>query len=359
MLSGHGGHIQKIIDSYQIPPGEIIDFSSNINPLGPWPRIKEIIKKSCDAITCYPDPESQSARIVLAKYLGVNEENILLGNGSTEFIYLIPQALRCSLALIYCPTFSEYAFSLKLSKIKTHSLFAREKEQFHIDIKKIKDHLPRPDMIILVNPNNPTGYLLKRDELTNLLNFSLNTKTCLLIDETFIEFVGDPSRFSLVKEVVNHKYLLILRSFTKFFSLPGLRIGYLVAHKDLIRKIAPFQPTWSVNSLVQQVVREELFNPNFIKKTREWVEKEKDFLFAQFKEIKDIHPYYSSANFILCKILNKRFEAKSLFLHLLKDRIIIRDCSNFKGLNPYFFRVAVKRRKDNLCLVNSLKKILT
>lgn len=349
MLLGHGGNI--------VGQGKLIDFSSNINPLGLTAKVKEIIINRIKLINQYPDSECKSARRTIADYLNVGIDNILISNGSCELIYIIPHALGCRTSLIYQPTFSEYALSLKLSGIKTILLFAREKDRFYIDIEKLIKYVPKVELIILCNPNNPTGFLLKKDLLLSLVSVCQKNRTYLLIDEVFMEFVNEEEKYSLLKEATQQKYLLVLRSLTKFFSLPGLRIGFLVSNRNLLKKISLFQPTWSVNTLAQGVVSKRLFDRYFIKRTKEYIKKEREFLFNSLQQIKGISPFYPQANFIFCKIQDKRFNARSLSARLIRAGILIRNCSNFKGLDNQFFRIAVRKRKENLYLVESLKKI--
>lgn len=357
MLLGHGGNIRYLIDKYKLPQNKILDFSSNLNPLGITSKIKRIITQNINLINQYPDPEYKSARKALADYWGIAKDNLLLGNGSNELIHLLPRALRCSYGLIYQPTFSEYALSLRLSGSKIKFLLSKEDDSFSVDINKIAKCIPKVGLIILCNPNNPTGYLLKKDKLLYLTDVCRRNKTYLLIDEVFMEFVDDEEKSSLLKEATRNKYLLVLRSLTKFFSVAGLRAGYLIADKELIRKISLFQPTWSVNFFAQQIISSKILHKGFLKKTKDYVKKEREFLFNGLKAIRQIRPYLPTANFIFSKILAQKFNAQSLFLHLANYGIIIRDCSNFTGVNGNFFRVAVRRRKDNLYFLQCLKTI--
>lgn len=354
MLLGHGGNITKIVKDQKNQRGRIIDFSSNINPLGLPFKAKCIIAKCAGVVTRYPDPECSLAREALAGFLRIKRDNILLGNGSNELIHLVPRALFCRDALIYQPAFSEYELSARLAKARVHFLFAKESDDFRIDLKKVRDYIPKVDLIMLCNPNNPTGLLLEKAALLKLAKACERNKTFLLVDETFIEFTQGNN--SLIREAVRFKYLMVLRSLTKSFSLPGLRIGYLAADKETIRKIGLFQPTWSVNALAQQLIAKGIPDSHFIKKTKDYTTKEKQFLFDNLKEIEKLQCYYPQANFILCKILDIKINARSLCQRLIKSGILIRDCSNFKGLNNRFFRAAVRKRKDNIYLVSCLKK---
>lgn len=357
MLLGHGGNIGKSAHSYNLKEGGIIDFSSNINPLGISSRIKRAIKQGINALSNYPDPESLAAREALSSWLGVGKNNILVGNGSNEFIHLLPRALGCISALIYKPAFSEYEESIRLSKAKPKFLFAREEEGFLADVRKIRDYAGKVSLIILCNPNNPTGNLMKAEELLVLAESCARNKTYLLVDEVFMDFVQDQKKYSLVKAVKSNEYLLILRSLTKFFSLPGLRAGYLLAGPSTIKKIEAYLPTWSVNSFAQSIIQECLGDKEFIAKTKEYIRKEREFLYARLREIRGISAYPPAANFIFCKILDKRINSGALFTRLIKSGILIRDCGNFQGLSNRFFRVAVRKRRDNLHLVNRLELI--
>lgn len=356
MLQKHGGNIKEAADKYKINAEKIIDFSSNINPLGISPCLKKTLKRKLNCLLQYPDPQCRGARKELSSYWGISPKSFLIGNGSNELIHMIPRALGAPQALTYQPAFSEYGISLKASGAKQYLLFADKKDGFSIDIGRVIPYLPKVGLIILCNPNNPTGNLIKREPLLELAEKCEKKKVHLLIDEVFMDFVDKESGYSLLLESAKRRHLLILRSFTKIFSLPGIRAGYLVGHKDTIRKIASYQPSWSVNSLAQEVIASCLKDKGFIKKTKIYLTRESEFLFNGLNQINGITPYPPAANFILCKIEREDADSARLFLRLLKSGILIRDCSNFKGLDNKFFRVAVKKRGENLLLLNKLKR---
>ena len=285
MLPAHGGNIKEVVKKYRISEDKIIDFSNNINPLGISPGIKKVLNRSINSLTQYPDPKCRSARISLSVHLRVDEGNILLGNGSNELIHLLPRALGCSRVLTYQPAFSEYEFSIRASGAKPYFIFSSKYKDFSIDIDRVISVLPKVNLIILCNPNNPTGCLLKKNKLLKLVKACENNKVYLLIDEVFMDFVANESEFSLLKESAKRNYLLVLRSFTKFFSLPGLRVGYMVGTKETIKKIASIQPSWSVNSLAQEIVANGLKDRGFIEKTKRYLLKEKEFLFRNLRKI--------------------------------------------------------------------------
>ncbi|MEW6687235.1 MAG: threonine-phosphate decarboxylase CobD [Candidatus Edwardsbacteria bacterium] len=341
----HGGNIYEIKRRYK---KEVIDFSANINPLGLTEDIRREFIKCYKLILHYPDPEAEDLIRQIAGHWGIDEENILIGNGSTELIYLIAQAFKPEKTLIPVPTFSEYERAVKSVGSKIGFLKLKEVNSFTLNIT----NSDKADISFISNPNNPTGNLLIKDK-----KFILNSKLNV-IDEAFMDFLLDETRHTFIPEAVKDKKFIVLRSFTKFYALPGLRIGYLVAHKDLIRRLKQIQPPWSVNSIAQYLAQMLLNNSDYIQKTRNLINKEKEFLFNELARIKGLKPYPSVANFLFVKIVNSQIDSSILTDKLIQKEILIRDCSNFRGLNGRYFRVAVRSHKENIKLINALREIL-
>lgn len=348
MLLDHGGNIGN---------NKSIDFSSNINPLGPSKLVKDELARRVGDVVRYPDPECNEARIAISRYLGIDKDNIIVGNGSNELLHILPRAIGISCALIYQPTFSEYELSVRLSGARTRPILAKGEDDFCIDIKRIVKEAPPSGLVVLCNPNNPTGNIIKKNELMDLAFECKKRKTYLFIDEAFIEFAKGAGELTLAKEAGRNRYLLVLRSLTKFFSLPGLRAGYMVAHRGIIGKMKLLQPTWSVNSFSQAIISKCLSDSAFIKKSKNFIMKERRRVFDCLKAIKAIRPFEPGANFILCEILDKKMNSASLQRRLIKSGIVIRDCSNFKGLGSKFFRIAIRIKKENNHLLDRLEKI--
>lgn len=354
----HGGNIRAYLNTDNSLK-KLIDFSVNINPLGLPPKVKEVILKNIDNLLHYPEPESAYLKKDLANFYNISSHNLLVGNGSIEFIHLVPQALKVKEALIITPTFSEYEFALKANGVRSIFVNTIEGNDFKINVTEIKKFIPRVDLIFLCNPNNPTGIVMPLDEILALTDLCKKYGVVLLIDEVFMDFVEKCEESTLVTESIQNKSVLVLRSLTKFFAIPGLRLGYLIGHRDLISKIAQFQYPWNVNALAQAVGREVLKDKDFILKSKEFVFKERRYLFDKLKRIKGLKVYPPSANFIFCKLKDANVSnAGMLTKRLIKQGVIIRNCDNFRGLNDKFFRVAVKNRKENILLVSNLRKIL-
>ena len=176
--------------------------------------------------------------------------------------------------------------------------------------------------------------------------------------EAFIDFLKNVEALTMVKIAAESSNIIVLRSLTKFFAIPGLRIGYLIGNKKIVENISKFQPAWSVNFIAQLVGKEVIKDTSYIKQTREYILKEKEIFFKKLKMMSGLKPYPPSANFILCKLTGNKFNSKTLSGFLSRKGILIRDCSNFRGLNNKFFRVAVRKRNENLLLINELNKTL-
>lgn len=303
----HGGNLERAIERYDISLDEIIDFSANINPLGISPKIKEVLVKSIDQLSHYPDPECKKAKKEISRYFKIDYENIILGNGSTELIYLIVRTLKPKKALIPIPTFYEYERALNNNDISINFYKLKEKQEFLVSIGEIIPQLAGIDLVFLCNPNNPTGTFLPRKEMLTLVKEIQGRKIFLVLDEAFIDLHEEES---FIKEVKNYNHLITLGSLTKFFSLPGLRIGFGVSSSKLIKKLEAQKIPWSVNYLAQIAVQEVLRDEKFISKSRSFLLKEKEFLYRELSNIKGLKAYKPSANFVFLKLLGNIFSEK-------------------------------------------------
>ncbi|MDP2755415.1 MAG: threonine-phosphate decarboxylase CobD [Nitrospirota bacterium] len=341
----HGGNIYEIKRRYK---KDVIDFSANINPLGLTEDIKREFIRCYRLIPHYPDPEAKDLIRQIAEYWAIDEQNILIGNGSTELIYLIAHAFKPEKALIPVPTFSEYERAVRSVGSKIEFLKLREMDSFTLKII----NSDKAYISFISNPNNPTGNLLIENK-----KFVLNSKLNV-IDEAFMDFLPDEQKHTFIWKAVKDKNFIVLRSFTKFFALPGLRIGYLIAHKDLIKRLKQVQPPWSVNSIAQHLAQILLNDRDYIEKTRRLINEERGFLFNELARIKGLKPYLSVANFFLVKIIDSRLDSSILIGRLIQKGILIRDCSNFRNLNNRFIRIAVRFRRENTKLIKALREEL-
>jgi len=353
----HGGNIYEVMREIGWGSEKLLDFSANINPLGFPESVREVIEKNIDSIIHYPDPEQRDLKKAAASYYGVGEENVLPGNGSVELINLALETLRPSKVIIPSPAFTEYAMSAKARGIEVELLdltkngFMWDGDFEELLIKKMS----LGSLVIVCNPNNPTGILVSSENIRALMKEAKRKGAFLLLDEAFIDFIGEHE--SLGREAVNYPNIIILRSLTKFFALPGLRLGFAIANRDLVSRIEKLKDPWNVNTFAAAVGREVLKDEEYIKRTREYIDRERNFLWHKLKEFDGLKPFKPSANFILVKITGN-FTASYLSRELLKKGIMIRTCGDFAFLDDTYFRVAVKSREDNETLIEALKSIL-
>ena len=328
----------------------IIDFSSNVNPLGYPPSIKNNLKKDLSLISVYPDPDSNDLRTHLQKYTGVPTNQIIVGNGATEIIYNFCRAfLKRRNALIPIPTFSEYESAARL-----HGSSVRFLKTMNINksMPKLQEKISKNDCLFICNPNNPTGVLTKRTNLLKILESTYDKYVIVFLDECFIELV--PRNESLVSYLKEFDNLFILRSLTKSFGLAGLRIGYGLGSRRMIEVLQKLKIPWNVNGVAQKMGIKALSDTSHLRRTRKIIAREGKFLKDSISKMSGFTCHDSDANFIL---IRTKMNSKQLQKKLLKKNILVRDCSTFRGLNNNFIRVAIRTHKENLKLVETLRRL--
>jgi threonine-phosphate decarboxylase len=348
----HGGDINKWARQARLDPAAIVDFSASINPLGPPASARKSFQKSYEDISRYPEPYGEELREALAKHHEMKPGEILVGNGSTQLIYVLCFALRPHKALVVGPAFSEHANALMLAgaKVSFFSLTADLNFKF-----RAEDFMAAwekaPDLAFLTTPNSVTGQLIPRAEIEKIACIARLKRRFLVIDEAFIDFVEAESVKYLIRD---NPYVIILRSLTKYYALPGLRLGYLLADTQRVAQFAAYLEPWSVNGPAQKVALACLANRNFGLKTERWLRQERNFLSQSLIGLKRFQPYPSSTNFLLVRMANDG-DALRLCAFLLQRKILIRACNSFAGLGSNHFRVAVRQRKDNRLLLEALR----
>ena len=379
----HGGNIYKVFREKNIK--EILDYSSNINPYGIPESLKKRITENLEVLERYPDPDYVELRQKLANLNKVNLSDIILGNGATEIIFLFMKVINPKKILIVSPTFGEYERAVKATEISgdTVSLSSsngdnknienkkieieyfelKESDDFKLNIGNLKNELENKyDLLIICNPNNPTGKFLKLAQTEEILKECNKYNTKLFIDEAFIEFLEDGMKESIINTEGNKKNLFVTRAFTKFFAIPGLRLGYgMYFDKELEQKISEKKEPWSVNNIAEMAGLTVLDDTEYIEKTLKWIVEEKIYMYEKLNEISGIKSYETEVNFITGKIDEKLFSeglnVKVLREKMLEQGILIRDASNFKFLDERFFRLAIKDRASNERVIEAMKEI--
>jgi len=379
----HGGNIYKVFREKNIK--EILDYSSNINPYGIPESLKKRITENLEVLERYPDPDYVELREKLANLNNVNLSDIILGNGATEIIFLFMKVINPKKILIVSPTFGEYERAVKATeipgdtvslscsngdnknvenkKIEIEYFELKESDDFKLNIGNLKNELENKyDLLIICNPNNPTGKFLKLAQTEEILKECNKYDTKLFIDEAFIEFLADGMKESIINTEENKKNLFVTRAFTKFFAIPGLRLGYgMYFGKELEKKISEKKEPWSVNNIAEMAGLTVLDDMEYIEKTLKWIAAEKKYMYEKLNEISGIKVYETEVNFITGKIDEKLFSeglnVKILREKMLEQGILIRDASNFKFLDERFFRLAIKDRASNERVIEVMKEI--
>jgi threonine-phosphate decarboxylase len=350
----HGGDVDAAARDAGIEPGEIIDFSASINPLGSPSSARQAFINSFEKISRYPDPCGLALKEMLAKHHGMKPGEVLVGNGSTQLIYLLCAALHPRTALVIGPAFSEYTHALALAGTDVRMLSLTEDSGFQFSTEKLMAAWEKNcDILFLATPNSVTGQLIPKAEIENIARLASFRKRFVVVDEAFIDFVEDES----VKMLVRHNpFLIVLRSLTKYYALPGLRLGYLIGEAGRVAQLAAYQEPWSVNGPAMSVALACLEDAGFAAKTERWLEREREFLFNRLRTLEGLHPFPSKVNFLLVKIVKLGIDALQLRSFLLRKKMLIRACNSFTELGGNYFRVAVRRRKDNRRLLAALSE---
>ncbi|NLK44317.1 MAG: histidinol-phosphate aminotransferase family protein [Tissierellia bacterium] len=347
----HGGDLLSYEMYYN---GELIDYSSNINPLGPPKGLREVLMDSFKNLEAYPDMKYRKLKKSISNYLKCNEENTIVGNGAVElindFIMLANRVLICT------PSFSEYEKRAIIHEKEVIRI--PYNSDFTIDMKAIGNIIEKDDLIILGNPNNPTGLRLDKIELTILHNIIKKSGAYLVLDEAFFEFCsGDYDSIELFRES-NYENVGIIRAATKFFALPGIRLGYGCTSMALAKEISKIELPWSVNSFAEAAGNFIFNDKEYIRTSKEYIEIERQYMYQELSRLSLIKVFPTETNYILIKLL--KWDEEYVFNFFLERGIVIRKCSSFTGLDKNYIRVAIKARKDNEKLIeifNELEKM--
>ncbi len=356
----HGSDLEKIEKAMGIKKEEIISFSANVNPLGLSWELKHFLSEHLDVLTSYPDREYTKLRKAIGSYIHCNPEHIIVGNGATELISLFLDALNPKKALIIGPTYSEYEREISLSGGTVHYYFTKEENNFQLDMADfLKEAEQEYDLVILCNPNNPTSTTLTGKELTFLLDRLSRQHACLMVDETYAEFVENEADVSAVSLVSQFDNLLVLRGTSKFFAAPGLRLGYgITGSSRLLSLIREHKNPWTINSIAELAGCFMFQDQPFIKATRQLMEQERDFVCKRLSAIDGLTVYPTTCNFVLVKIEKEGKDADLLFEHCIKKKLMIRNCSSFPTLSNKYFRICFMKHEDNLALIKAIEEVM-
>lgn len=357
MSVNHGANLYDLSKKYGFSKDEFLDFSSNINPFGTSTLAKEYVINNINMVSVYPDPEYNALKKSISSYCNCHEENMILGSGATELISSFIGTIAPKKAVLISPAYSEYENELKKNNCEIIKYFSREHNDFKIDPVEFIDFINEHecDLIIICNPNNPTGFSFSKFEIEVILN---NTNAFVMVDETYVEFTNT-NIYSSAPLVDKYNNLFVIRGTSKFFSTPGIRLGYgLIGNENVKNKINENLDLWNINIIASAMGEIMFTDKNYINKCVNTILDERNYLYNSLSNFSSLKVYESKGNFILCKLKDEIMTAQDLREKLIPKKIIIRDCESFNGLDKYYFRVCVLTPEDNRYLINSLEEIL-
>lgn len=353
----HGGDLNLAIKKYNLDPAKIIDFSVNTNPLGPPEVLCDLMRDGLHYATVYPDPFAEVLKDSYASLLGIRPGQLIFSNGAVELIYLAVQALCPKSVLIPCPTFREYEIAARAFGASIKTLRLSPEKGFLPTLGLLQRAARGVDLVFLCTPNNPTGNLLPPDILKPFLEFCAAEGTFVMVDESFLFFHDLWRELSVVGETTKYKNLLVLHSLTKFFAIPGLRVGYGAAHPDTITMLGRFQPPWQVNGLAHAAAAAVVHEQEYADRSRAFIEHQRTRLAEALSSLPGIKVYPAEANYLLLE-LTGALTAPALADALAGKGVLVRDCSNFPFLGNRYIRVAVKDQRSSDLLVSLLKDLI-
>lgn len=341
LLPNHGAnahHLYKRLGL--VMPEKVIDFSENVNPLGPPSFVKACWESYGDLITTYPDPQGEPFLSAAATYHHVPMEQIIVGNGAAEIFASVAKRYEKKRAVLIHPTFSEYEATLAPYHVYIKEIIATER----LPLDEVMDEVEFAEVIYICRPNNPTGYLIPLEEILQLATYAKTYKCDVVLDEAFLDFIDE--RESFIPYLPDFPNVIVVRSMTKMYAIPGLRLGYAVANKEIVKDIRATMPHWNTNAIATTIgaacLMEEQYRLQSITFATEMREQ-----FTAFLQHWNCVVYPSRTNF-LCFQLPDVSHSKAFFSYLLKKGYVLRHTENFKGLDGKWFRVGMKEKAQML-----------
>jgi threonine-phosphate decarboxylase len=357
----HGGNIYDAARELACDPGEIVDFSASINPLGPSPHVWKAIASSRHLLAHYPDPDCWDLRRALAAFWLIDPGQIVIGNGSTELIDALPRALEIHRFLLVQPTFSEYIAAMDRAGGYTTSLYADRRDHYAIPIAQVRQvletgrsHGHKIDGVLLCHPNSPTGQACTAEEMTALAKTACRHGRWLVIDEAFADYCSDRS---VLSQVSSWPQVVVLRSLTKFYALPGLRVGYAVSSPATAKRLQRRLPPWSVSTMGQVAALAAFNDKVHAQKSLTFMAQERERFRSKLAALPGCTVMPTYANYCFVE-LPRGQRACDIAEHLRSRGVLIRDCSSVPGANSRSVRFAVRARIENDRLIRELAQVL-
>lgn len=346
----HGGDTEGYVLEHG---GEPLDFSANCNPLGIPAGVPGAVFEAAEKADRYPDPLNRRLRAALSDKIGVPADWLLCGNGAADLIFRLVLAKQPKTALVTAPTFAEYALALETAGCGVLRFRLDSGNDFAVTEDILDWIAPGLDLLFLCNPNNPTGLTIEPGLLRRILEACEKAGTLLVVDECFNGFLDEPSTHSLKGSLRDYDNLLILDAFTKLYGMAGVRLGYCMTRNEpLLEAMRNAGQPWAVSSLAQAAGVAALRENDYVSRARALVKTERAFLLEELRRL-GIHKSWGQANYIFFYT-----EPGDLAARLRTMGILVRDCANYAGLEPGYYRIAVRPHHENLKLIEALSAVL-
>ncbi len=355
----HGSDIEVIAKRYELDVSSIIPYASNVNPLGFSPKARKALINNIDAIQTYPDRDYLSLRTSISKYCNCSPDQLILGNGTSDLIRLTFETISPKKTMIVGPTYSEYARVAELSGSQVEKYMLKNLDDFEMDVDMFSKALNESiELLVLCNPNNPTGKLLNREQMGTILTRCLQLGIFVMVDETYIEFVKDVDLSSCISLVKRYSNLIVLRGVSKFFAAPGIRLGYAITNNDdFLNATSNNKVPWNINTYAS-VAGVMFEDEKFINLTKSLIHTERNLIYSALSSRKSIKVFKPEANFILIKLLKEEQTANEVFDYCIKKGFMIRDCTDYEGLGDKFVRFCFMKPEQNDNMVNTILEIV-
>ncbi|MCK9173002.1 MAG: cobyric acid synthase, partial [Desulfuromonas thiophila] len=350
----HGGNISQLLQ--HSGTDSLVDFSANLNPLGPPEWLRPLISAHISDLVHYPDPQCTMLTQAVADRFTTDPGQVLIGNGASELLHLLIRGLAKTRLVVPVPSYADYDEVARLHDMCVDSVVLSERNGFALEIDALEERLDADHaadtLVILGQPNNPTGTMLAVEELRALVQ--RHPQTTFLIDESFLDLSDAPASLGHDRQT----NVIILQSLTKTYAIAGLRLGIALGEADLIARCHRLQPLWSVNTLAQEVGLAALADDNYRQRSRAFVAEQRQALNEMLCKLPGITVFPGRANFLLCRLDHPQLTAVQLTELALRQGIALRACDNFAGLDARYFRVAVRPPEEQQRLEQVLTNLL-
>lgn len=357
--SFHGSDLEVIAKRYHMEQDSIIPYASNVNPLGISPMARQALLDNIDAIKAYPDRDYVSLRTSISKYCGADPDQLILGNGTSDLIRLTMETLAPKKTMIVGPTYSEYERAAKLAGSEVETYMLKNLDDFEMDIDMFLRALNESiELLIICNPNNPTSKVLTREQMDIILSRCLELDIFVMVDETYVEFVKEVHLISSIILTKKYDNLIVLRSVSKFFAAPGIRLGYAITNnEDFLEATSNGKIPWNINTYAS-IAGVMFEDEHYINLTKSLIQTERNLIFSALSSRKTIKVFKPEANFVLIKLLKEEQTASEVFDYCIARGFMIRDCTDYVGLGEKYIRFCFMKPEQNDNIVNTILEIV-